>query len=134
MKSPSFSLRLPMLRVFVPALLALIFAVGLSAPSHAQSPAQPTAQASIGRLFYTPEERAYLEAEKTPRAAAEPLPARRYQGVLRRHRGPATVWLDERFKENAPPPNWPVGEREGARDLLRGGKLTVYPASPSEKP
>jgi hypothetical protein len=123
-----------MLRGFMAALLLLFFAVDLFAPSHAQSSAQPTAQTPIGRLFYTPEARAYLEGEKTSRADTKSLPARRYQGVLRRHRGPATVWLDDRFKENAPLPNWPVGEREATRDLLRGGKLTVHPASSFKKP
>jgi hypothetical protein len=86
---------------------------------------------AVGRLFYTPEERARLDAEKRQSVVTgEAAPARRYQGFAQRRHGPLTVWIDGKFEENATRPAWPPGEYESPPDLLRGGRISARsPAS-----
>lgn len=75
------------MRLF-PALLLLIFAQ--LAPA-----AEP-----LGRLFYTPEQRAQLDALRTQRVVAsqvrdEPIPETvNYYGIVRRSDGKTTVWVN----------------------------------------
>ena len=67
---------------------ALMFAaaVALPAPAHAQS--------ALGRLFFSPAERAALDRDTdTPSDAAESTP-RTLNGIVRRSDGKATVWID----------------------------------------
>ena len=59
--------------------------------------ASAAAQAPLGRLFFTPEERAALDAGR-PRhsepAAAIELTPRRLDGIVRRSDGRGTVWIN----------------------------------------
>jgi hypothetical protein len=72
----------------LPALLLLIFA-----------PLAPAAE-PLGRLFYTPEQRAQLDALRTQRIVTlqvrdEPVPEIvNYYGIVRRSDGKTTVWVN----------------------------------------
>ena len=86
-------------------LRAAAFVLAIAAPAQAQ--AEP-----LGRLFYTPEQRAQLESARTRKvtrvgapaaAAAAPRPsapaapaARRYDGMVIRSDGKTTRWVDGR--------------------------------------
>lgn len=92
----------------------------------------PQAQ-ELGRLFFTPEERAALDARRRARlpdkpAAAPPAaasPVTRVDGFVRRSDGPSTVWVNGATSGEASPGSdsrvsIPVGER--ARMRLRPGE------------
>ena len=74
----------------------------------------PVKAQDLGRLFFTPEQRAALDARRKARVpdkpAAAPLlfsPTTRLDGYVKRSRGPSTVWVNgESIQEN-------VAEREG---------------------
>lgn len=58
------------------------------------SPALVCAQPTLGRLFFTPAERATLDrAPRDGQASAEPTP-RTLNGIVRRSDGHGTVWID----------------------------------------
>lgn len=89
-------------------------------------PAQET-----GRLFHTPAERAQLDAEKYRLDPAR-SPAPRYQGVVRRSQGPATVWINGVPQEGQPPADPQAGSPAASRSspgdpLLQGGRIIVHP-------
>ena len=71
----------------------LILVVGLHfvAPAHGQD---------LGRLFFTPEQRAALDARRkarvpdTPAVAVVASPTTRVDGFVRRSGGPSTVWVN----------------------------------------
>lgn len=80
----------------------LLFAVLLAA-----APAAPAQE--LGRVFFTPEQRATLDARRKarvpdkPAAATVASPTTRLDGYVRRSRGPTTVWVNgESVPENAP--------------------------------
>lgn len=60
----------------------------------------PAAGQELGRLFFTPEQRAALDARRrarvpdTPAAAVVTSPTTRVDGFVRRSGGPATVWVN----------------------------------------
>ena len=94
----------------------------------------PCAQAQeIGRLFFTPEQRAALDARRRARVpdkpAATPIvvsPTTRLDGYVRRSQGPSTVWVNGVNVDEATPGNdtrvsVPVGEG-GARVRLKPGE------------
>lgn len=60
--------------------------------------ASAAAQAPLGRLFFTPDERAALDAggplHAEPPAAETELTPRRLDGIVRRSDGRATVWIN----------------------------------------
>jgi hypothetical protein len=63
----------------------------------------------LGRLFFTPEQRAALDARRTARVpdkpAAAPVasPVTRIDGYVKRSRGPATIWMNgESLPEGGP--------------------------------
>jgi len=70
----------------------------------------PAAQSQeIGRLFFTPDQRASLDARRKarvpdkPAAAAVASPVTRVDGYVKRSAGPPTVWINgESVPENAP--------------------------------
>ena len=70
----------------------------------------PAAQAQeLGRLFFTPDQRAALDARRKarvpdkPAAAVVASPSTRVDGYVQRSGGPATVWINgEALTENAP--------------------------------
>jgi len=68
----------------------------------------PAAAQELGRLFFTPEQRANLDARRNARVpdrAAAPLaaPVTRVDGYVKRSGGPSTVWINgESLTENAP--------------------------------
>lgn len=72
-------------------LLALVLLPALIAPAHAQS---------LGRLFFTPEQRSALDARRKarvpdkPAAAAVVSPTTRLDGYVKRSDGPSTVWVN----------------------------------------
>jgi hypothetical protein len=87
----------------------------------------------IGRLFFTPEQRAALDARRRARVpdkpAAAPVaasPTTRLDGYVRRSAGPSTVWVNGATLEGASPGgdarvSVPVGD-SGARVRLRPGE------------
>ena len=111
----------------------------------------------FGRLFFTPEERAALDARRKARLpdkpAAAPVvasPVTRVDGYVRRSEGPSTVWVNGGRVEEASPGSdarvsIPLGQGAGrarlkpgqildrgtgeVRDVLGpSGELTVRPA------
>jgi hypothetical protein len=98
----------------------LLSGIVLSMPVLAEPP--------LGRLFYTPTERAAMEARKSAAGAQEvTLP---YQGLVLQNTGAITVWQEDVPRvlppETAKANLWRnVG---GAREeLLRGGRIVVHP-------
>ena len=87
----------------------------------------------IGRLFFTPEQRAALDARRRARVpdkpAAAPIvasPTTRLDGYVRRSSGPSTVWVNGATVDGAAPGadarvSVPVGE-SGARVRLKPGE------------
>jgi hypothetical protein len=83
------------------ALLIAVLAAGVAGVASAATPAPP-----LGRLFYSPAERAALDAQRraaarpaaAPPAAAAPAPVAprslRVDGVVTRSDGPGAVWID----------------------------------------
>jgi len=74
----------------------------------ALAPAPVRAQ-ELGRLFFTPEQRAALDARRKarmpdkPAAAAVATPVTRLDGYVKRSAGPPTVWINgESVPDNAP--------------------------------
>jgi hypothetical protein len=74
----------------------------------ALAPANGQAQ-ELGRLFFTPEQRAALDARRRarvpdkPAAAVVAAPVTRLDGYVKRSGGPSTVWINgESVPENAP--------------------------------
>jgi len=65
----------------------LVLAFGLA-------PGLALAQAPLGRLFFTPEERAELDRAPTERIAADAPTTRTLDGIVRRSDGSATVWIN----------------------------------------
>ncbi|MDR2366106.1 MAG: hypothetical protein LBD68_09720 [Zoogloeaceae bacterium] len=86
------------------------------------------AEPPLGRLFYTPTERAAIEARKGSRAAPD---AATYQGLVMRGANAITVWQDDAAR--LPPPEADSAQTwrrhvGGARDdLLQGGRIVVHP-------
>ena len=81
--------------------LLLLLLGALVAPARAADP--------LGRLFFTPEQRAALDARRKarvpdkPAAAAIASPVTRIDGYVRRSQGPSTVWMNgESLSEGSP--------------------------------
>lgn len=94
----------------------------------------PLAQAQeLGRLFFTPEQRAALDSRRKARVpdrpAAVPIiasPTTRLDGFVRRSQGPSTVWVNGATVDEAKPGGdarvaVPVGDG-GARVRLKPGE------------
>ena len=89
----------------------------------------------LGRLFYTPEERAALDARRRarlpdkPTAAPAPVsPITRVDGFVRRSAGPSTVWVNGAALDEASPGSdarvsIPAGDRGGRVRLKPGETL-----------
>ena len=93
----------------------------------------------LGRLFFTPEQRASLDARRRARlpekpAAAAASPVTRLDGFVKRSGGPSTVWVDGEAlpasgpddarileRREAPSVAMPVGEGRG-RVILKPGQ------------
>lgn len=76
----------------------------------------------LGRLFFTPEQRASLDARRRARlpekpAAAAASPVTRLDGFVKRSGGPSTVWVDGEAL--------PASGPDDARILERGGGSSV---------
>lgn len=61
--------------------------------------AGPCAAQELGRLFFTPEQRAQLDARRRARVPDKPAavvisPTTRLDGYVKRSRGPSTVWVN----------------------------------------
>jgi hypothetical protein len=81
--------------------LLVLLACLLAAPARAADP--------LGRLFFTPEQRAALDARRKarvpdkPAAAVVASPVTRIDGYVKRSQGPSTVWMNgESLGEGAP--------------------------------
>jgi hypothetical protein len=92
-------------------LCALLFLVAAPAPASAQE---------LGRLFFTPEQRAALDARRKarlpdkPAVAVAPSPTARIDGVVRRSDGPTTVWVNgQPVPGDSPPEDLRVAPRRG---------------------
>jgi hypothetical protein len=97
---------------------------------------QACAAQELGRLFFTPEERAVLDARRRarvpdkPSAAVVVSPTTRLDGYVKRSRGPSTVWVNgEPLPEGTgeaprigPRVSVPAGEG-GRRAALRPGEV-----------
>ena len=95
----------------------------------------PCMAQEVGRLFFTPEQRAALDARRKarvpdrPAAAAVASPTTRVDGFVKRSRGPSTVWVNgEPLPEGTgdaprigPRVSVPLGEA-GRRAHLRPGE------------
>jgi hypothetical protein len=94
----------------------------------------PCVQAQeIGRLFFTPEQRAALDARRKARVPDKPTatpivasPTTRVDGYVRRSQGPSTVWVNGSTVDEASPGSdsrvsVPVGDG-GARARLKPGE------------
>lgn len=80
--------------------------------------------ATLGRLFYTPEQRARLDRHGTAEPVAETVSSaepRRVDGVVRRSGGTATVWID-----GTPVPVEPRRRGDGPR--LDGDRVVLRDA------
>ena len=82
-------------------MLALTLPCLLVAPARGAEP--------LGRLFFTPEQRAALDARRRarvpdrPAAATVASPVTRIDGYVKRSRGPSTVWMNgESLSEGSP--------------------------------
>jgi hypothetical protein len=107
------------------ALIATILLAASSGVSHAQQ---------LGRLFFTDDQRAALDARRRARVPDKPFaapviasPTTRLDGFVRRSQGPSTVWVNgEQLPENVRPGERsvavPVGEG-GARVELKPGQV-----------
>jgi hypothetical protein len=107
------------------ALIATILLAASSGVSHAQQ---------LGRLFFTDDQRAALDARRRARVPDKPSaapvvasPTTRLDGFVRRSQGPSTVWVNgEQLPENVRPGERsvavPVGEG-GARVELKPGQV-----------
>ncbi len=100
--------------------------------------APPLFAGAPGRLFFTPAERAQLDAEKYRYAGTDDS-APRYQGLVQRSQGPTTLWI------NGIPQQVPAAGRIEVGSLppapnppgagwQQGGKITVHPARGSRRP
>lgn len=80
-------------------LLAIALTLMAGAPAHAQE---------LGRLFFTPEQRAALDARRKARLPDKPAavvvsPQTRVDGFVKRSAGPPTVWINgEALTESSP--------------------------------
>lgn len=81
--------------------------------------APPARAEDLGRLFFTPEQRAALDARRRARVpdkpAAAPVvasPTTRVDGYVKRSGGPSTVWLNSE----------PVTEQGADAPRIRGGR------------
>lgn len=97
---------------------------------------QPCAAQELGRLFFTPDERAALDARRRarvpdkPAAAVVASPTTKLDGYVKRSRGPSTVWVNgEALPEGSgdaprigPRVSIPLGEG-GRRAALRPGEV-----------
>ncbi len=97
------------------------------------------APAETGRLFYTPSQRAQLEAARSRgtrpaavRAAAEDA-AQRYDGVLIRSDGEITRWVDGRATTAAPRGLQPGQTRAGGKVFESYQLLPPAPTPPEER-
>ena len=90
----------------------------------------------LGRLFYTPEERAALDARRRARLPDKPAaapaaavsPVTRVDGFVRRSAGPSTVWVNGAPLDEASPGSdarvsIPTGDRGGRVRLKPGETL-----------
>src|SRR6266704_3600373 len=94
---------------------AALVAVGLAMPGSASAQVQ-----EMGRLFFTPEQRAALDARRKARVpdkpAASPVaasPTTRLDGYVVRSEGRSTVWVNGESLQD--------GSAEGLRDPGRSG-------------
>lgn len=106
----------------------LIFALGVLLMAGSAHPQE------LGRLFFTDEQRAALDARRRARVPDKPSaapvvasPTTRLDGFVRRSHGPATVWVNgEQAPESVRPGERtvqvPVGEG-GARVELKPGEV-----------
>jgi hypothetical protein len=91
--------------------------------------AAPVAQSQeIGRLFFTPDQRANLDARRKarvpdkPTAATVAAPVTRVDGYVKRSAGPPTVWINgESVPENAPE----APRIDGGRDASGSVSISV---------
>jgi hypothetical protein len=84
----------------------------------------PSAAQDLGRLFFTPEERAELDARRRarvpdkPAAAAVVSPTTKLDGYVKRSDGPSTVWVNG----EALPADAGEGPRTGPRVFIPIGE------------
>lgn len=97
--------------------------------------ANVSAQTPLGRLFFTPEERAALDAGRPlhdePETQTEITP-RRLDGIVRRSDGRGTVWIDGEAERRrlSDAQRAPVQDAEGRWQSLRVGEA-VDDAAPA---
>lgn len=98
-----------------------IVVCALLAPSGAGAQTEASGSA-LGRLFFTPEQRAALDERRKARlpdkpASLPPSPTTRVDGYVRRSSGKSTVWIDGQPVREGPQPEGVVVR--GAEDASR---------------
>jgi hypothetical protein len=97
-------------------------------------PMGTTAQTGLGRLFFTPAERA--ELDRQPRTGAAPAHSapRVLNGVVRRSDGSATVWIDgqPQTRRLVGTERIPVATPDGQTHRLRVGESTAEDTPPAD--
>lgn len=73
-------------------LIALLLGLLAAAGARGETP--------LGRLFFTPSERAALDRNEPPAETARALP--RVDGIVQRKGAPATVWIDGQPRRDVP--------------------------------
>jgi hypothetical protein len=103
-------------------------------------PAAPAQAQELGRLFFTPEQRANLDARRKARVPDKPAaaavvasPVTRVDGYVKRSAGPTTVWINgESVADNAPEaPRIDTGRADGGAVSITvgegGGRVRLKP-------
>jgi hypothetical protein len=94
-------------------------------------PAAPAQAQELGRLFFTPEQRANLDARRKARVPDKPAaaavvasPVTRVDGYVKRSAGPTTVWINgESVADNAPEaPRIDTGRADGGAVSITVGE------------
>jgi hypothetical protein len=93
-------------------------------------PASPAQAQELGRLFFTPEQRANLDARRKARVPDKPTavvvaaPVTRVDGYVKRSLGPATVWINgESVADSAPEaPRIDTGRADGGSVSISVGE------------
>lgn len=87
-----------------------------------------------GRLFHTPAERAFLDAEKY-RGGQPSEQSQHYQGMVRRSQGPTTLWVNgQPLNEQEPSATTPSPREVVGDELLRGGQITIHSPRAAPRP
>ena len=120
-----------------PVLLQGLVLLALAAPLRAAEPApgESGQPGQLGRLFFTPAERAALDRQRLTNKSAGGSGSRGTQtinGQVRKSSGAITTWINGETYDGAPHPGAQVGETidpesNGRLNGLNGGSIVIRP-------